>query len=439
MRQLSVLRASKAIAMNPPLTTRRPAPHPHVSSRSPFRATRRALAWSAACCALLVVTLTAAAQDTNVFFPLMAWNWAPSDDAVFRQMRECGLTVAGFVSPKELDRCHAAGLRAILADPRASDYNWKAVDEDLARRNVASLVDEVGRHPAVYGYYLIDEPNAALFPGLAKVAALFQERSPGKWAYINLFPNYASPQQLGTSTYPEYLDRFVSVCRPTTLSYDHYALMEDGSLRHGYWQNLEQMRAVAQRNGLPFWNIVLTVAHFNYRELTAADVRFQVYTTLAYGGRGLAYFTYFAPAVGNYRGAPIDQFGNRTPTWHHLQNVNLQVARLAPTLLELTSDAVYHFGNVPEGGQAPATTNLIESLNPGQFVVGDFTHRDGSRYALIVNKDFQRSVPCAPGFRGVVASVQMVSPYSGALTDFAGEHRWLAPGQGVLLRVAGGK
>jgi len=43
----------------------------------------------------------------------------------FQQMRECGLTLAGFMSPRELDLCHAAGLRAIVSDPRASSYDWR--------------------------------------------------------------------------------------------------------------------------------------------------------------------------------------------------------------------------------------------------------------------------------------------------------------------------
>ena len=42
----------------------------------------------------------------------------------------------------------------------------------------------------------------------------------------------------------------------------------------------------------PAENIVLSVAHFSYREPNAADLRFEAYTTLAYGGRGLSYFTY---------------------------------------------------------------------------------------------------------------------------------------------------
>jgi hypothetical protein len=338
------------------------------------------------------------------------------------------------VSPKELDMCHAAGLKAIVSDPRASGYDWRNVDMTRARENVKALVGEVGKHPAVYGYYLRDEPGADLFDGLAKVSALIHELDPGKWPYINLFPNYANAQQLATPTYEDHLEKFVAICKPSQLSYDHYALMDDGTLREGYWQNLEAIRAAAKRHSLPFWNIVLTVAHFNYREPTAADFRFQLYSTLAYGGRGLAYFTYFAPQVGNYRGAPVDQFGNVTASWPMLQNVNLQVGKLAPTLLKLNSDEVYHFGTLPTGCHGPSEKSLVKAVNDDFLMCGDFTHSDGSRYVLVLNKSFTKSHYCAPQYRAAPKRVQMVSPYSGQLTDFVGEQQWLAPGQGVLLK-----
>jgi hypothetical protein len=384
---------------------------------------------------LLILALPVCASDTNAFFPLMAWNWVPNDAKAIQKMRECGLTVAGFASPKELDLCEAAGLKVIVSDPRVSNYDWRNVDESVARKNVKSLVDEIGKHPAIYGYYLRDEPGAELFDGLAKVSALIKELAPGKWPYINLFPNYANAQQLGSASYDEHLQKFLAVCKPTQLSYDHYALMDDGSLRNGYWQNLESMRAAAQRADIPFWNIILTVAHFNYREPTAADLRFQVYSTLACGGRGLAYFTYFAPQVGNYRGAPIDQFGNATPTWSHLQNVNLQVAKLAPTLLKLRSDDAYHFGSTPPGCHGPGEKSLLQSINDNDFMCGDFTHTDGSRYALIVNKNFVKSHYCAPQFGTAPKHLQMISPYTGQAIDFSGEQQWLAAGQGVLLKL----
>jgi hypothetical protein len=387
---------------------------------------------------LLLITQcgSAALKSTDTsFFPVMAWNWAPKDPAVLRKMRECGLTVAGFVKPDALNACRAAGLKAIVSDPRVSGYDWGNVDETKARKDVTSLVSKIGRNPAVYGYYLRDEPGAEMFPGLARVANLIRELSPGKWPYINLFPDYANSTQLGTTNYSDYLERFIATCHPSIISYDNYSLMDDGSVRESYWTNLEAIRTASRKHGLEFWNIVLSVAHFSYRELNAADFRFQVYTTLAYGGRGISYFTYFTPSTGNYRMAPIDQFGNTTPTWYSMQHVNLQIQKLAPTLLQLTSDAAYHFGQVPAGACGPPVNSLLTGAGGGSALVGDFTHRDGSRYVMIVNKDLAKSRVCSPQFRQEPRRVQHVSAYTGALTPFAGEDVWLAPGAGVLLRV----
>lgn len=385
--------------------------------------------------ATVSMAMWATARADEPMFPLMAWGPTPGDPAVLAKMRECGITVAGFVDPSALDACRDAGLKAIVNDPRASNYDWKNVDPAAARANIEALTKEVKDHPAVYGYYLRDEPTADIFPGLATVSALVKEFHPGAWPYINLFPNYADMGQLGSPDYDSHIKAFVETCKPTALSYDHYAPFEDGSLREGYFANLESMRKAALEHGLPFWNIILTSAHFNYRESTDADIRFQVYTSLAYGARGIAFFTYFTPKHGNYRLGPIDQFGNETPTWGKLRTVNLQVAQLAPTLLKLRSDRVYHFGEVPRGAQPPPADSLVESL-AGPMLVGEFTHEDGSRHLLIVNKSFTASAPCHPKLRAE-APLHQISPYTGQPTPFGGEGVWLAPGQGALLRIGG--
>ena len=187
--------------------------------------------------------------DTN-FFPIMAWNWTPKDPVVLANLRACGLTVAGFVAPDGLDACQAAGLKAIVSEARTSNYDWTKVDEERARTNVARLVEEVGRHPALYGYYLRDEPGAGMFAGLATVAKLVRELSPGKWPYINLFPDYASAEQLGTTNYTDYLEQFIATCQPRIISYDNYSLMDDGTVRANYWTNLEAVRAASKKHGL---------------------------------------------------------------------------------------------------------------------------------------------------------------------------------------------
>jgi hypothetical protein len=381
-----------------------------------------------------ICIFSAVAEEAD-FFPVMAWNSPPADPAVLKKMKECGLTVAGFVAPAGLDLVHAAGMKAIVSDARVSDYDWRKVDASAARTRVESLVAEVDKHPAVYGYNLRDEPTSAFFPGLATVSSILRELAPDKWAYINLFPNYATPGQLGAANYEEYLEKFVAACKPSQISYDHYALLDNGSLRPEYRQNLEQMRNAAKKHALPFWNIVLTAAHFNYREVSAADLRFQVYSTLAYGGRGIAYFTYFAPQIGNYRMAPIDQYGNPTATWDYMQNVNLQIAKLAPALLKLRSDRVYHFGSVPPHCAGPGEDSLVTAVG-GEIAAGDFTHADGSRYVMLVNRDVLKSIPLGPTFRKAPKKLELVSPYTGQLTDFSGEQVWVAPGQGALLKLS---
>ena len=381
---------------------------------------------------LLFCTFTAGAA-TN-FFPIMPWNHAPNEPAVLKRIKDCGFTMAGFVSPGMLDACEKAGLKAIVYDARTGSYDWANVDAARARTNVASLIAEIGKHPAVFGYYLRDEPTAWWFPNLEKVAGPIRELAPDKWPYINLFPDYADNGQLGASGYAEYLEKFITTCKPKILSYDNYSLLDGGGIRENFWSNLESVRAACQKHNLEFWNIVLSVAHFNYAEPTPAGFRLQAYCTLASGGRGLAWFTYFAPPVGGYRNAPVDQFGNETATWQIMQNVNLQVQKLAPTMLQLKNDDAYHIGTVPKGCHGPSTNSLVSGIAGDNALVGDFTHTDGSRYVMVVNKSLTASRTCWPQFRKSPKRLKHISPYTGSVTPYESEYVWLAPGQGVLLK-----
>jgi hypothetical protein len=379
----------------------------------------------------------AALPATQPFFPIMAWTGVPSDPAELREMRDCGITIAGLAHPDVLDAAQAAGLKVMVEDPRARSYDWQNIDPAAVKKNLTELLAQTANHPAVLGYYLWDEPHSALFAGLAKVSATIQELAPGKIPFINLLPNYATPDQLGASSYDDYLEKYIQVSHPSLLSYDHYALLDDGSLRDGYYQNLQSLRNASVKHNIPFWNVVLAVGHLSYRVPSRADFLFQAYTTLASGGRGIVYFMYTSAQVGNYRQAPIDQFGNRTETWYAMQHANRQVLCLAPTLLKLRSNDLYHVGNVPHDCRGPGETSLLKTINGGgDYLVGDFTHDDGSRYVLIVNKDVRKSHPCFPVFTKPTKSVHVILPYPDATpTPFEGEQCWLAPGQGALLRV----
>ncbi|MHC4800018.1 MAG: hypothetical protein ACYTF1_25555, partial [Planctomycetota bacterium] len=176
-------------------------------------------------------------------FPIVPWGWTPGHLDGLKEIRACGFNLAGFVEMEALDLVREARLKGIVCPiSLRTGAKDSSLDEAQIDQRVAAFVQQAGQHPATFGYYLSDEPGAQLFPGLSKWVESFRKAAPQACVYINLFPNYASSQQMNVSKYETYLERYVQTVRPRFICYDHYALMDDGSLRNGYFQNLEAIR-----------------------------------------------------------------------------------------------------------------------------------------------------------------------------------------------------
>jgi len=378
-------------------------------------------------------------KDENRF-PFMAWDYV-NDAHILQSMHDAGITSVAFVPAKMLDACQRFSLKCILYDERLVSNQWdKPFDGERFRRNFATVNNEVGNKPALYGFYVADEPSESGFAELAKAVVIVKKLAPGKWPYINLLPGEGD-------SYEKYIDQFVDIVSPTVLSYDRYSIAGDvGSdgFNPLFWSNLAQIREVASQHRLPFWNIVLTSAHGGYRDLTEADIRLQVWGSLAYGVSGISYYKFVskelpifdAPDLGNFRGGPLNQFEEKTPTWDWLKDTDHTIQNIARIYLQLHSEDVYHIGSVPQGNHAPTAKSLVKDIPNGDFLVGDFTGPDGLRYALIVNKSLKHSAPCNPQFTDATRTVRYVSPRTGEIQSFPAQYYWLAPGQGVLLEVS---
>jgi len=378
-------------------------------------------------------------------FPVMAWGGSPSDPDQLRGMKEAGLNISGFCAAKDLEKVNAAGLTCFVTDQRINGYPLLNLPpEGEIRRNMEAVKNEVGDHPAVLGYYLRDEPDVKELEGLAKLATILKETIPGKLPYINLFPYHVPADRLGTD-YVTYVRMLAEKAGQPFLSYDNYSLVGTEMLDH-FYNNLEIVRRVSVETNTPFWNCILANAHFNYSEPSDATFNLQVYSTLAYGGRGIQYFTYFTPQVGNYRLAAIDQFGNRTRTWDMLRRINYQIHALAPTLLKLHSTGVYHYPDVPPQGKPLSASQLIERVDVrqsglvrspagGRILIGEFQDSAQRPYFMLVNKDLNNSFTFKVHMKQQGRKLLHISPYTGREEAFSGEMDWLAPGAGVLFRI----
>jgi hypothetical protein len=166
-----------------------------------------------------------------------------------------------------------------------------------------------------------------------------RERDPSHLAMVNLFPNTASNAYLGTTggdlvtSYNSYLNQYVATVQPSLLSYDHYPFKPTSDSGE-YLHNLAMVRSTAQQAGVPFMQIVQACSWdaSMARVPTGDEMRFQVYSTLAYGAQGISYYLYTYPGhVGGMAlpdGTPTELYTAVTPLNHEFVKIASQTQGL---------------------------------------------------------------------------------------------------------------
>ncbi|MCE5239369.1 hypothetical protein LLH23_12880 [bacterium] len=395
------------------------------------------LAWVAI--AVLVLTSSAVAQvKWQIGKPIVTYYAGPDmTDATAQQMAAGNFNVV-WCSEKQLDTVHKHGLRGMLRDGLLNP----AVLEDAGKRaQLDALIERVKGHPALYSYYLIDEPNASRFPEFGKLVAYLREKDPARMAYINLFPTYASNEQLGNkgdvvTAYREHLQQFVDIVKPDLISYDHYHFTANGDSKQ-YFLNLGLIREAALRAGVPFLNIVQACSwHPSMRIPHTNEVRWLVNTSLAYGAQGISYYVYAHPG---HLGALATLDGQPTPLYYGLKSVNHDFAAMAAELQPLTSLGAYHanVAELPLGATAlPANAPLRVGADVADapLLIGAFGPRGGAAtHFVVVNLDYGKPLQTS---LTADAPLTGLNPATGRWSALRGPKLRLEAGGAKLLRIA---
>ncbi|HNR97787.1 MAG TPA: hypothetical protein PKX48_04320 [Planctomycetota bacterium] len=339
-------------------------------------------------------------------FLITFWCPPPATDAALAAVAAEGYNLT-WVPVEGLDAAGKHGLRAMLTNPLLDP----AALADAGRRaQLDALIERVKGHPALEAYYIVDEPGAGAFEGLGKLVAYLRERDPAHLAYINLFPTYATEAQLGVRAaeaeraaaghptdlagvgpedktvlaYREHLLRFVEIVKPDLISYDHYHFFREHDGPQ-YFLNLALIRAAALAAGRPFLNIIqASTLEKVWRLPNAAEMRFLVFTTMAYGGRGISYFTYWGPA--SYGG--LYQDGKAAPLAKDVAALNGEIEKFGPALLALDSIAVYQTAPLPYGAVAFPPEAPVQVAG-GEFVLGLFGRGARPTAFMVVNRSYR--------------------------------------------------
>lgn len=404
------------------------------------------------------------------FFPIIPWDpqhgWRePFFDRKngVGSIAECGFTMAGFVQLRDLAQCEKLGLAAIVAPPDGEEPwfgPWKKLTDEQIDRRVRDLVEQAGHSKAVAGYFITDEPGTPLFPKLARAVAAVRKYAPGKLAYINLFPGYATlgapdASQLGAASFTEYLERFVTEVKPQFISYDNYMVQYSDDLRDVqkaaiYYNDLLEVRRVALKHNLPFWNIVAASQIVpNTPPPSPANLLFQAWTTLAAGGRGVSWYTYYGSisTAPGYAYGSVTHTDERTTTWGYLQMVNQQLRAVGPLVNRLQSTGVYFTSPPPVPNMPLLPGKIVKEVvsassrqgvanSPLPVMIGEFTGPGGSEWVAAVNLSLEKSANLVLRPHRQYKQKELLSAQSGRPLPLDEEKGlWLAPGQGALIQM----
>jgi len=354
----------------------------------------------------------------NNIMPIGAWVAPPPSEilehknpnfitnASYQLAKEAGLNmVYGLyekveMHPEEvlqaLNAAQANGLKYMVID---AAIQAGAEDPDIMKESMQQYM----KHPAYIGNLAIDEPAAAYFDDLGASARNFKKFAPNRYFYVNLLPNYATKNQLfidksdetggqpSAADYQKYLDQFVAKVKPDFLSYDNYPLEgEFPSLRDEYFENMSAVRKTAAKNHIPYWVFIQASSWSKYARLPKDSETFwQVNTALAYGAKGIQYFTFWCPLEPGFKGGMVSRTGEKTEIYGAVQKINKQIAAIDHILMNSVSKGVIVHRTspvpVPAKDQLKKDALLTSLTGTTPVLAGVFDYKGKAAYYVVNN------------------------------------------------------
>ncbi|MDY5441715.1 MAG: hypothetical protein SPG64_05860 [Candidatus Enteromonas sp.] len=327
---------------------------------------------------------------------------------MFQKMAEAGINmVNGFMYAENTEEeihtvmnyCDKYGIQYLVNSALITDgISLYAQDQDPSHiQEAMDFLDKFSSHPSFAGVLLLDEPGGSLFSAIGAYAAAFRERFPDKIANVNLFPDYALGGT-GFSRYEDYITHYLDATKAKVLSYDSYPLYEVDTTSENYifeddnyYACLDLLRQLSLDEGVPLWSFIATMGYVHPTERTRrtpsrADLRWTIFSNLAFGVKGLQYFCYCTPDQDTYGEAMINRGGETTDVYYYVKEANEEISNYEKILLN--SDCVgMMLRDYRRYGQSLHSTGLtrfgpIKGIEGDHYLAGCFIGKDNGKKSV---------------------------------------------------------
>ena len=321
--------------------------------------------------------------------PILVWFGVPETHTNverFQEMKDAGINYSfSYYShidslQKALDIAAQFGIKLLLRCPELYSDT-----ENLVKR----FID----HPANGGYHLRDEPTNADFSFLKSLANKIEKIDNTRFSFINLFPNYAEPHL--ESSYEEYVNQYVFEIPLKLLSFDYYPI-SNNIINYNWYENLELIKRTAEVAEIPFWAFALTTAHSTYPIPDINHLRLQVFSNLAYGAKGIQYFTYWTPISNtwDFNNGPINANGYKTKVYELIKQLNNEINVYSNIFLSSKVINVRHYGDNKKGTlgftEPPSFVKYI-NIRGGNALISELKSSTNS-YLMIQNTNLNKDI-----------------------------------------------
>jgi len=434
-------------------------------------------------------------EDPRGLFPIFAYNVPGKSNDIESTLKiidEGGINIVincGMSWPadayKVKDAFHKLGETnlkwiVLLENECKDDYIFDNANDET-NSDIKKYLNEFN-DKYVYGWYLWDEPGRNRKPctlfdmvpnddnaDINRMAKQIRSDSTfnKKIAYVNLFPSYweSTPD---IKAYEKYIDAFVSSqeYKPQILCYDSYPWQKKdlGGFRKDYYSNLDVMRKKSIQYNIPFWILVLSSEHLNYKSPSIEEISMQVFSALAYGAKGIGYFLYSRGFEQfSYKSWILEDYVDNKnvadslhgPLYVPVKKLNEEIQVLGKILLNLNCIKVIHSSDYPNDqydisksllkveDPNSLVTNIVNADKPGadpEILIGVLKGRelnDRGTYFFVVNKNVEKKTNINISLNNELEIFQ-INKVNGQKTFIKKGHivnAFILPGSGELFYV----
>lgn len=393
--------------------------------------------------------------DENIMLSIF---WPPTPDYIndeqYQLMADAGInwvlgageeTLATPANQKKmLELCEKYGIHLIVHDGEFGSNLLNKSESYVAKR-----VNKYTKYSSLGGFYILDEPYNA--NNYVEAYLNLKKTFPDGYMHLNFLPSgsYGS-----TELYQAQMNDWCRLCAAggypvDYLIYDRYPFgLTAGSMdRNGFYTNLRAVHDVGLKNGVRTGTYIQTVKQsVAFRRPTDSEIRYEMYSALAFGFKQLSFFTWFTPVN---RSEPFEDGiigADGVPNEHYetIKTINHEILAIGSTLVKCEALEVYLNGRDTYGQPSIPSDFFVQPDSKSQsYTVSFLKHQEtGRNYLMVVNNNFSKASDVDLILDARITGLSEVSRTDGSLQPVALDgnklHIELAAGDAIFLALPEG-